>query len=87
MIQKLTSFSELDPGVVQKLLDLLKDKQRSPAGSDNSGVLHDLERKLIEAQETQRREAREHFKSQAEFQQEMQRRLEETADMQMKVCV
>ena len=81
MIQKLTSFSQLDPELVQKLLALLKDQQ-SPTGS---GALQDLQQKLIEAQERQRKEASEHFKSQAEFQQEMQRRLEETAKMQMKV--
>ena len=85
MIQNLISFSQKDPEVIQKLLALLKDKQ-SPAGSDSSGALEDLQQKLVEAQERQRREASEHFKSQAEFQQEMQRRLEETAEMQMKVC-
>lgn len=85
MIQKLISFSQLDPEVIQKLLALLKDKQ-SPADSDSSGALQELQQKLIEAQERQRREASEHFKSQAEFQQEMKRRLEETAEMQMKVC-
>ena len=84
MIQKLISFSQLDPEVVQKLLALLKDKQ-SPVGSDSNGALQELQQKLIEAQERQRKEASEHFKSQAEFQQEMQRRLEETAEMQMKV--
>ena len=85
MIQKLISFSQLDPEVIQKLLALLKDQQ-SPTGSDSSGALQDLQQKLIEAQESQQKEAREHFKSQAEFQQEMQRSLEETAKMQMKVC-
>ena len=86
MIQNLISFSQKDPEVIQKLLALLKDKQ-SPAGSDSNGALEDLQQKLVEAQERQRREASEHFKSQAEFQQEMQRRLEETAEMQMKVCI
>ena len=84
MIQKLISFSQLDPELIQKLLVLLQDKQ-SPVGSDSSGALQELQQKLIEAQEKQRKEASEHFKSQAEFQQEMQRRLEETAEMQMKV--
>lgn len=84
MIQNLISFTQKDPEVTQKLLALLKDKQ-SPSGSDSNEALEDLQQKLIEAQERQRREASEHFRSQAEFQQEMQRRLEETAEMQMKV--
>ena len=83
MIQNLISFSQRDPEVIQKLLTLLKDKQ-SP-GSDNSAALEDLQQKLIEAQERQRMEASEHYRNQTQFHQEMQRRLEETAEMQMKV--
>ena len=85
MIQNLVAFSQKDPDVIQKLLALLKDKQ-SPSGSDNNEVLEDLKQKLVEAQERQRREASEHFKTQTEFHQLMKRHLEETAEMQMKVC-
>ena len=46
MIQKLISFSQLDPEVIQKLLALLEDKQ-SPADSDSSGALQELQQKLI----------------------------------------
>lgn len=84
MIQNLIAFSQQDPNVLQKLLALLKDQQ-SPSGADNSGALEDLQQKLIEAQERQRREASEHFRSQEEFHQEMKRSLQETAQMQMKV--
>ena len=84
MIQNLIAFSQKDPDVIQKLLALLKDKQ-SPSGSDNNGVLEDLKQKLVEAQERQRKEASEHFKSQTEFHQLMKRHLQETAEMQMKV--
>ena len=84
MIQNLIAFSQKDPDVIQKLLSLLKDSQ-SPSGADESGALAELQQKLIEAQEKQRREASEHFRTQAEFHQEMKRRLEETAEMQMKV--
>ena len=84
MIQNLIAFSQKDPDVIQKLLALLADKQ-SPSDPDNNEVLEDLKQKLIEAQERQRREASEHFKTQTEFHQEMKRQLEEAANMQMKV--
>ena len=85
MIQNLISFSQKDPDVIQKILALLKDKQPSQ-GSDNSAAWEDLKQKLIEAQERQRMEASEHYRNQTQFHQEMQRRLEETAEMQLKVC-
>ena len=53
--------------------------------ASNSIPLENLEHKLLNAQERQMQETKEHFRTQSEFQQSIQRKLEEQAQQQMQV--
>lgn len=61
---------------------------QSSSGSASELITQDLEQRLLAAQAEQFRQTKEHFRTQEEFQQALQRKLDEQADQQMKArCV
>lgn len=82
LIQNLISSNPNDPGLTSKLLGML-DTGGNTKSASNSIPLENLEHKLLNAQERQMQETKEHFRTQSEFQQSIQRKLEEQAQQQM----
>ena len=55
--------------------------------SSNTQLAFELETKLMERQEKQRKETEEHFRNQAEMSETLQKRLEEQAARHMEVII
>lgn len=67
------------------ILYFFRPNNQSTHTQSSSHQLETLEHKLMDAQQKQLYETQEHFRTQAEFQQAIQRKLEEQTEKQMKV--
>lgn len=76
-----------DPELMKQLLSLISDGwnpvEDSLESSSNTQLAFELETKLMERQEKQRKETEEHFRNQAEMSETLQKRLEEQAARHM----